>query len=99
MRPEILSGHLCSLWSGIPLVRMLGYINRGGTLDDFGMQFANRATWAHVIDALAPVLGTAGGLQPAEQQAVAGAGHTYVINESGRGSGRVVRRIEIGTTM
>lgn len=79
MRPEILSGHLCSLWSGIPLVRMLGYINRGGTLDDFGMQFANRATWAHVIDALAPVLGTAGGLQPDEQQAVAGAGQPLVL--------------------
>jgi len=79
MRPEILSGHLSSLCSGIPLVRMLGYINRGGTLDDFGMQFANRATWAHVIDALAPVLGTAGGLQPDEQQAVAGAGDPWVL--------------------
>lgn len=86
MRPEILSGHLSCLWSDIPLVRMLGYINRGGTLNDFGMQFANRATWAHVIDALAPVLGTAGGLQPDEQQAVAGVGNPWVLQEHLHGS-------------
>lgn len=57
MRPEVFRGHLADLWQGIPFVRALGYINRGGTLDDFGMQFANRATSAHVLEALAPVLG------------------------------------------
>jgi len=29
--------------------KVLGYINRGGTLDTFGMLFANRTTWAHAV--------------------------------------------------
>src|SRR5690625_3603331 len=74
MRPEVFYGHLAPLWAEIPLVRTLGYINRGGTLDDFGMQFANHATWAHVLDALAPALGEGFALSPDEQQAVAGQG-------------------------
>jgi phosphoketolase len=46
-RPEPLAGVLRPLDTGTRS-RFLGYRNRGGTLDTFGMLFANRATWAHV---------------------------------------------------
>jgi hypothetical protein len=36
---------------------VLGYVSRGGTLDTFGMLFANRCTWAHALVASAQVLG------------------------------------------
>lgn len=36
---------------------MLGYINRGGTLDEPGMLFTNRCSWAHVVVAVAEVSG------------------------------------------
>jgi len=39
------------------VVAGLGYIGRGGTLDTPGMLFVNRATWAHVLDACARLLG------------------------------------------
>ena len=32
------------------------FINRGGTLDVDGLMFANRSTWAHVVEAAAEVL-------------------------------------------
>ncbi|WP_313023986.1 xylulose 5-phosphate 3-epimerase [Pseudomonas lopnurensis] len=53
MRPEVARGHL---WPILPDARnssALGYRNRGGTLDEFGMQFANRANWANVLAACA----------------------------------------------
>ncbi len=52
-RPEIMLGTLRDWDLGITRTRALGYINRGGTLDTFGMLFANRCTWAHGIKALA----------------------------------------------
>jgi hypothetical protein len=36
---------------------VLGYINRGGTLDARGMLFANQCTWAHVLAKAAVGLG------------------------------------------
>lgn len=48
-RPEVMTG---TLW---PLVRScehwigLGYRNRGGTLDEAGMLYANRCNWAQVL--------------------------------------------------
>jgi phosphoketolase len=56
MRPEVARGHL---WLILPDMRrnsVLGYRNRGGTLDDGGMQFANRASWANVLDVYARLL-------------------------------------------
>jgi len=53
MRPEVARGHL---WPILPDARrnsVLGYRNRGGTLDVDGMQFANRACWANVLAACA----------------------------------------------
>lgn len=56
-RPELLAGVLRRIDTGRDLTRYLGFNNRGGTLDTFGMLFANRCTWAHVIGAAAQVLG------------------------------------------
>lgn len=53
MRPEVARGHL---WPILPDARrssVLGYRNRGGTLDVDGMQFVNRACWANVLAACA----------------------------------------------
>jgi phosphoketolase len=52
-RPEPMLGVLRTLDLGPARTRALGYINRGGTLDAFGMLFANRCTWAHGLAALA----------------------------------------------
>lgn len=52
-RPEIVLGMLRDWDLGSARTRALGYINRGGTLDTFGMLYANRCTWAHCVKALA----------------------------------------------
>ena len=59
MRPEVFRGHLWHLFTHPEHSVVLGYINRGGTLDEFGMQFANKATWVHVVDAYAQSTNTA----------------------------------------
>lgn len=48
-RPEVFAGHTAPFFTDDNKHRVLGYINRGGTLDEFGMLFTNRSTWAHVI--------------------------------------------------
>lgn len=48
-RPEPMLGLLRPLDTGRHRTRALGYANRGGTLDTFGMLFANRCTWAHAV--------------------------------------------------
>jgi phosphoketolase len=55
-RPEPFLGALRRLDTGPSTSIALGYINRGGTLDVAGLLFANRCTWAHVVDAAARVL-------------------------------------------
>ena len=55
MRPEVLRGHLAGLLPDPARSRVLGYINRGGTLDEAGMLFTNRCSWAHVIAAAAQI--------------------------------------------
>ena len=57
MRPEVARGHLWPLLGDAQLCRVLGYRNRGGTLDEAGMLFANQASWAHVLEAAAGLLG------------------------------------------
>ena len=74
MRPEVARGHL---WPILPDARkssVLGYRNRGGTLDESGMQFANRATWANVLAACARLRNVprTALLTPDEAAAVAG---------------------------
>ena len=54
----------------------LGYISRGGTFDVPGMLFANRCSWAHLVDAAAPLAGCSQVdlLTPAERDAINGRG-------------------------
>ncbi|HUE91331.1 xylulose 5-phosphate 3-epimerase [Pseudomonas sp.] len=56
MRPEVARGHLWSILGDGPRNAVLGYRNRGGTLDEAGMLFANSATWAHVLQAVGGLL-------------------------------------------
>ena len=56
-RPEPLAGVLRRLDTGRDLTWYLGFINRGGTLDTFGMLFANRCTWAHALATAAQAMG------------------------------------------
>jgi phosphoketolase len=58
-RPEPMMGLLRRLDSGRSRARALGYIGGGGTLDTFGMLFANRCSWAHVALEAARLLGVA----------------------------------------
>lgn len=81
MRPEVARGHL---WPILPDARkssVLGYRNRGGTLDESGMQFANRATWANVLAACARLRNVprTALLTPDEAAAVAGKGDPEII--------------------
>ncbi len=55
MRPEVFRGHASRLCGDHS--RVLGYINRGGTLDEAGMLFANRCSWAHALYQGAELLG------------------------------------------
>jgi len=55
-RPEPLLGALRRIDTGPATTKALGFINRGGTLDVDGLMFANRSTWAHVLEAAAGVL-------------------------------------------
>jgi phosphoketolase len=48
-RPEPLAGVLRRIDTGCDRTFYMGFSNRGGTLDTFGMLFANRCTWAHVL--------------------------------------------------
>ena len=59
----------------------LGFINRGGTLDVAGMLFANRSTWAHVLEACAGLLAVppASLLGADELAALAGTGDPRVL--------------------
>nr|WP_237489182.1 xylulose 5-phosphate 3-epimerase [Tsuneonella aeria] len=49
-RPEPMLGLLRRLDGGPSATVAHGYISRGGTLDVAGMLFANRSTWAHLVE-------------------------------------------------
>lgn len=46
---EVMAGILRTLDTGIHNTCFMGYHNRGGTLDVFGMLYANQQTWAHIV--------------------------------------------------
>jgi phosphoketolase len=48
-RPESITGVLRPFDTGPTSTRTLGYLNRGGTFDAFGMLFSNQCTWAHIV--------------------------------------------------
>ena len=55
-RPEVMTGVLRRLDTGYSQSRFVGYKNRGGTLDVFGMLYANGITWAHLLSYCAELL-------------------------------------------
>ncbi|TNE73420.1 MAG: xylulose 5-phosphate 3-epimerase [Gammaproteobacteria bacterium] len=81
MRPEVFLGHVHPLFPAPATSRVLGYINRGGTLNDAGMLFANQCSWGHTLLACADVLDKPPGewLSSAELAAVEGRGDPAVI--------------------
>lgn len=83
-RPEPMLGVLRRLDGGPTLTKAIGYINQGGTLDIFGMLFANKCTWAHALNAAALLLKTDGSvwLTSAEQQALDGRGTPVVLSSA-----------------
>lgn len=56
MRPEVARGHLWPILPDASQSAALGYRNRGGTFDEAGMLFANRACWANVVSACARLM-------------------------------------------
>ena len=80
-RPEPFLGALRRLDTGPATTAALGFVNRGGTLDVPGLLFANRSTWAHVVDTAAGVLGKSRDslLSDAELAAVDGRGDPATI--------------------
>jgi phosphoketolase len=58
-RPEVIMGVLEPLHTGKGQTSALGYIGHGGTLTPPGLLFLNRCTWAHIVDRVREILGTA----------------------------------------
>jgi phosphoketolase len=81
MRPEVARGHLWPILPDAHKTAVLGYRNRGGTLDEAGMLFANRACWANVLAACARLLDVprTALLTLEEAAAVAGRGDPAVL--------------------
>jgi phosphoketolase len=81
-RPEPMAGLLRQIDTGPARTVVLGYVSRGGTLDTFGMLFANRCTWAHALVASAHVLGidVAALLSAEELRAVGGETDPLVLD-------------------
>jgi phosphoketolase len=59
-RPEPLIGHLRRIDNGPKRTRVLGYKNRGGTLNVEGMLFANGCDAAHIVLTALALLGQNG---------------------------------------
>jgi len=76
-RPEPFIGVVRPLDAGWERTRVLGYLNRGGTLDAAGMLLANACSWSHVVAAAAEMLrvpGSSSLLTPEETAAIHGEG-------------------------
>lgn len=86
-RPELFLGTVRRIDTGPERTTCLGYLNRGGTLDAFGMLFTNRSTWAHIVDAAARLdeLDARELLDEDERDAVAGIGDPEVIRRGPKG--------------
>lgn len=80
-RPEIMTGLLRRIDEGPAKFAAHGYISRGGTLDAMGMLFANRCTWAHLVQSAAALLDVpiAELLSVAEEAAVMGRGEPAAL--------------------
>lgn len=80
-RPEPMIGTLRPLDGGPERTSVLGYRNRGGTLDTAGMLFANGCTWAHIIREACALTGASIGhcLDVGECAALEGAGDPALL--------------------
>ncbi|TFH75704.1 xylulose 5-phosphate 3-epimerase [Gammaproteobacteria bacterium LSUCC0112] len=80
-RAEPLSGTLRRLDTGASNSRFMGYRNLGGTLDLFGMMYANGQTWAHIVIEVAHLLGCDASrwLEPAHFEAAIGRGNPAIL--------------------
>ena len=83
-RPEPMQGLLRRIDPGTDRMLSLGYIGHGGTLDVFGMLFANRCTWGHIVEAAAQVLKAQLSelLDPSEATAIAGKSNPRALQTS-----------------
>lgn len=74
VRPEVALGVLRPLDTGPRTTSALGYINAEGAHDSAGLLFANRCSWAHIVEESAVVLGVPREtyLEPAELDALDG---------------------------
>lgn len=80
MRPEPFIGTIWPLLDDHAHTPVLGYLNRGGTLDENGMLFANRCTWAHIVAAAVAIGREAGDWLTAEElSALAGEADPAVL--------------------
>ncbi|MBI43121.1 xylulose 5-phosphate 3-epimerase [Marinobacter lutaoensis] len=81
LRPEVFRGHLHPLFPDPAHSRVLGYGNRGGTLNEAGLLFANGCSWGHILLACAAALETAPEvwLSAPEREAVGGHGDPTTI--------------------
>ena len=86
-RPEPFVGTVWPLLMDPVTTPVLGYINHGGTLDESGMLFANRCTWAHALAAAAVALGDPPEtlLEGEEYAAILGCGDPSAIRDAGVG--------------
>ncbi len=80
-RAEPISGTLRRLDTGAANSRFMGYRNLGGTLDLFGMLYANGQTWAHIVIEVADLLGCDAQrwLEPAHFEAATGQGNPAIL--------------------
>jgi phosphoketolase len=83
-RPESIAGVLRPLDTGARYTRTLGYLNRGGTFDVFGMLFANKCTWAYIVAAAAETVDRKSDdfLSRDELKAIKGKGDPEVLKSS-----------------
>ena len=74
-------GILRRIDGGSNRMRVLGFLNRGGTLDVAGMLFANHCTWAHLLVVASKLLRGADGefLDESELAAVEGRADPRVV--------------------
>jgi phosphoketolase len=82
-RPGPFIGTVWPLLADPVTTPVLGFINHGGTLDESGMLFANRCTWAHALAAAAVALGDPPEtlLEAEEYAAILGSGDPAVIRD------------------
>jgi phosphoketolase len=81
MRPESLAGVVRPLDTGPARSRFLGYRNRGGTFDAFGMLYANQCTWGHIVSHVAELVARAPDdlLDARQRDAVEGNGDPHIL--------------------